>query len=202
MKINLNNLGKYHVPQSVKGGVCLEIGANVGNFFSKYKDFFKKIHYYEPVNETYNICLSKSNSMDNVTGYREAASSKDGENLEIVAHENNDSGSCSVKDGKRDWTDKVIASCSSVSLKTCIGRLEVEEIDYLKIDCECCEFEFMLDKDLSNIKHIGMELHWQKGKELWNKILEHLRKTHVIIGDTNFVENRNTDLYCVSKDLA
>jgi len=201
MNINPYNLGDYIVPERVRGGVCLEVGANVGNFFSLYKDFFKTIHYYEPVDETYSICVSKSNLMPNVTGHKEVAYSSDGVYLEMVSHQNNESGSCSINDGKQDWTDRVVGSALSVSLETCAERLETDEIDYLKIDCECCEFEFMLDKDLSKIKFIGMELHNQRGEHMWNRLIEHIKKTHSIDGDTTFKHDMNTELFCVRKDL-
>ena len=210
MNINPNNLGNYTVPKGTQGGVCLDIGANVGNFFTAYKDHFRMIHYYEAVQETFDICQNKSNTLENITGFREAAHSCDGECLQIVVHNNNESGSCAVLDpsrnGMSDWSEEIASTTTSVSMESVIDRLlkasDAEEIDYLKIDCECCEFEFMLDKDLSNIKHIGMELHCQKGEEYWDRMLKHLRKTHIVKGNTTFAPDRNTELYCVRKDLA
>lgn len=200
MNINPNNLGNYLVPTDTVNGVCLEVGANVGNFFSKYKNHFKLIHYYESVDETYNISKDKSDLLHNVEGFKEAAYSKDGELLKMVTHSNNESGSCSISDGKSDWGDNVVGETTSVSLETCIKRLledsNAKFIDYLKIDCECCEYEFLMNKDLSSIKYIGMEIHNQRGEKDWYALLKHIEKTHIISGNTEYIPNYNAELFC------
>jgi len=190
MHINPTNLGRYFVPADTKGGVCLEIGANVGNFFNLHKDHFRVIHYYEGVEATFNISQEKSKGHEHITGFKEAAHSCDGKCLDFVVHSNNESGSCSVLDESRtrmsEWTDEVVSQATSVSMETALDRLLAEsgakEVDYMKIDCECCEYEFMMDKDLSKIKYIGMELHNQLGEDKYTQLLEHIKKTHDIHG--------------------
>ena len=39
-------------------------------------------------------------------------------------------------------------------------RFNLDKIDYLKIDCEGSELPFLLNKDLSNVDYIGMEIHF------------------------------------------
>lgn len=207
MKINYSNLGSYTVPEDTKDGICLEIGANVGNFFNTYKDHFSVIHYYEAVEETFNISQEKSKGLSHITGFREAAHSCDGECLDIVVHSNNESGSCSVLDESRnrmsDWTSKVISKATSVSMQSAVNRLLEEsgasEIDYMKIDCECCEYEFIMNNDLSKIKYIGMELHSQPGETKFNELLEHIKKTHDIKGNTSYYPNQNAEFLCIRR---
>lgn len=207
MNINPNNLGYYTVPEDTKGGICLEIGANVGNFFTAYKDHFRMIHYYEAVQETFDICQEKSKDLENIVGFREAAHSCDGECLEMVIHENNESGSCSVLDPSRnrmsDWTEEVVSTAISVSMQSVVDRLledsDSEEIDYLKIDCECCEYAFMMNNDLSKFKYIGMELHSQPGEEKFNELLEHIQKTHDIQGNATYRPYANAEFLCIRR---
>lgn len=207
MNINHNNLGRYEVPKDTKGGICLEIGANVGNFFNTYKDHFRIIHYYEGVEDTFNIAQQKSEDQEHITGFREAAHSCDGKCLDIVIHTNNESGSCSVLDESRnrmsDWTDEVVSQATSVSMETVLDRLLTEsgatEVDYMKIDCECCEYEFMMNNDLSKFKYIGMELHSQPGQEKYMELLQHIQKTHDIQGDATYRPYLNAEILCVRR---
>ena len=60
MIIRESNLGYYNIPNDVKDGICVDIGSNVGSFFSTYHNFFSKIHFYEPFRDCYQICLEKS----------------------------------------------------------------------------------------------------------------------------------------------
>ena len=200
MIINEMNLGNYIVPDDARNGVCLEIGSNVGNFFTKYKNFFKLIHYYEPVSDTFEISKSKSCLSNNIVGFNEAAFSSTGESIEMVTHFNNESGSCSIRDGKQDWTSNVISVVNSVSIETCIDRMSQQShtptIDYLKMDCECCEYYFLMNKDLSNIKYIGMEIHGQLGEKNWYDLLNHISKTHSISGNTQYRSDNNSEIFC------
>ena len=206
MNIKYNNLGTYEVPEDTKGGVCLEIGANVGNFFNTYKDHFRIIHYYEGVEDTFNIAQEKSADQEHITGFREAAHSCDGKCLDIVVHSNNESGSCSVLDESRnrmsDWTSEVISQATSV-MQTALDRLLEEagatEVDYMKIDCECCEYEFLMNNDLSKFKYIGMELHTQPGETKFNEMLEHIKKTHDIKGDASYNPTWNPEFLCIRR---
>ena len=51
-------------------------------------------------------------------------------------------------------------------------------LDYLKVDCEGAEYNFLINKDLSNIRFIIGEYHpgviGDKLESLWG----HIRKTH------------------------
>ena len=37
------NLGSYYVPSDVKGGICVDIGANVGSFMSTFGSDFSQV---------------------------------------------------------------------------------------------------------------------------------------------------------------
>ena len=102
-----------------------------------------------------------------------------------------------------DWTSEVISQATSVSMQTALDRLLEEsgatEVDYMKIDCECCEYKFMMNNDLSRIKYIGMELHSQPGEEKFKELLQHIQKTHHIQGDATYRHNANAEFLCVRR---
>ena len=49
-------------------------------------------------------------------------------------------------------------------------------IYYTKLDCETSEYNLLIDKDLSKIKYLGIELHWQIGKENFDRLITHILK--------------------------
>lgn len=42
------------------------------------------------------------------------------------------------------------------------------------MDCETSEYNFLMDKDLSNIKYLAVEIHWQIGRNNWYKLINHI----------------------------
>lgn len=193
VKIREHNLGNYVIPEDVMGGVCVDIGSNVGSFFSEYHNFFSKIHYYEPYKPCYEVCKSKQKKYDNVMGFNEAVLDKKNNFVEIVSHYDNDSGSNAINTEviNSDWNiDSSVGISSSVDLEIVLSRVG-GNIDYLKCDCETSEYYIFYGKDLKNIKYIALELHWQMGEKKYYEVLDHILKTHDLIscypGDTTYI---------------
>lgn len=49
-------------------------------------------------------------------------------------------------------------------------------VDFMKIDIEGAEYDFLLDKDLSRIASMGIEIHGTFGKEKKEKLKSHFDK--------------------------
>ena len=208
MRFDLNHLGDYPVPESTKNGIAVDVGANCGSFGLKYANWFRKIHYYEPVKETFDICSSRLKDFKNITGFQEAVYNKDDEKVSICIHTNNDSGSCAIKNDsiidhrKNDWTDiKSQEEVSTVSLETIFERLDNETIDYMKIDCETSEYLFLMNKDLSKIKYLGMEVHCQLGKEKWYELITHILKYFKSTNDYTYYSDFNREFIFENKNI-
>ena len=190
------NLSSYLVPEELKGGKCVDIGANVGCFTDKYKDFFSIIHYYEPFTACYEKCSSKLKDAANVTGYNEGVFSEPSTQY-LVRHENNDSGSSAVKSELINFEfnpKDVLQEIKCVDFDTILKRIG-GKIDYLKCDCETSEYWLLMKHDLSVINYIAIELHWQMGIEKFTALTDHIKKTHELLpGNTDqFTVGRNTE---------
>jgi len=197
MNIRNYNLGNYIVPDEVKNGICLEIGANVGSFTEKYQNYFSKIHYYEPLKECFSLIQSKIN-LPHIVGFNLAGYKTTGDMLEMVLHHNEDSGSTGLKTDSlnSEWGDNIIQYVKTISLKDMISNLGVDTIDYCKSDCETSEYYIFMDEDISNIKYLALEMHHQMGEEKWNRLLKHILKTHDLIsGNSTHQPGSNKDLF-------
>lgn len=200
----MDNLGKYIVPEETRNGICVDIGANVGNFFKKYKDFFSLIHFYEPYKECYDICTQEK--FLNIKGFNEAVSDKEGF-VSLLQHMNGESGSNTIKNENSlifpGWKEnqKIIQEMiPSISLETVLNRVG-GKIDYLKCDAENSEYFIFLNKNLNNILYIGMEIHCQMGKERYNQLLKHMLKTHEIIsGNFDYNPHQNREILLKNKN--
>lgn len=189
------HLGNYLVPEDVKNGICVDVGANYGNFIEKNYNYFKEIHYVEPLKHVYDFLNEKFKSYDNVFGNNRAAWDKSYELLKMVSHLNNDAGSAGVK-GKfinNDWTNNLLNEVLSISIEEIIGKLC--KIDYLKIDCETSEYPFLFEKDLGNIHYIGIEIHHHLGIKKYNDLISWIKKTHNLInGDDIYTFGMNKEV--------
>jgi FkbM family methyltransferase len=180
MIINESNLGSYIVPEDANG-ICIDIGANVGDFLKQYSHKFDKVYAYEPIKILYEKILNFN--IKNVTIYNEAIADNFGV-TEVVLHFNNESGSSSIKKTvdnvieSKEWTNSVVNKINTINLEEVIKRSKSEHIDYMKMDCENSEYLILLNKDLSKIKYIGIEIHHQMGKDKWNELKQWVSKTH------------------------
>ena len=189
------HIGNYLIPEDAKNGICVDIGANYGNFIEKNNTNFKEIHYVEPLKHVYEHLNEKFKNHHNVFGYNRAVWSKSDLDLKMVSHLNNDAGSAGVKGDfiNNDWTDNVLNDVTSISIEEIIDKLG--EIDYLKVDCETSEYPFLFGKDLTKIKYIGIELHPHLGVEKYDELIAWIKKTHDLIdGDDTYVFDINKEV--------
>ena len=197
MNIKPYNLGNYIIPNEVKNGVCLEIGANVGSFTEKYQNYFSKIHYYEPLKECFDLIQSKINR-PHITGFNLAGYKSSNKILDMVLHSNKESGSTGLKTDtlNKDWSNQSYQQIKTISLEDMISNLGEIQIDYCKSDCETSEYHIFMNKDLTKINYLGLELHNQMGAEKWYELINYISQTHTLIsGNKNWVSDQNKDLF-------
>ncbi len=176
-----NEEGNYLVPQDAHGGVCVDIGANEGNFTKRVVSVFSVVHSYEPnpflANKISEFAFLNNKVFNEAVGDRVSTT-------QLMMHSNRDSGSCAIKDTiesvirtKDDWTNTIVSDISMVDIEIVLSRVG-GKIDYLKMDCENSESLILLGKDLSEIRYIGVELHNQMGEQKWNQLKEWVDRTH------------------------
>ena len=162
-------------PPSERVDTCVDIGSNVGAFSIPMSNYCEKIISIEPFKENYDYMVSKIEhyGIDNIIPINKAISPKSGEMVEMrVSSEESTSGdiTCSKLDGE-GYTS--LGSVETISLNDIIN--EHGEIDYMKVDCEGCEWDLLYNKDLSKIKMIVIEIHSGFiGKDKRDKLVNYL----------------------------
>ena len=195
----------YPLKNKLSKNIAIDIGANIGGFSMAYHNVFNKILYFEANPKTYKITKENLKNYSNVEGFNLGVSDVSGKKIKLMNHFNKHNGSvtCSpaiTKNGHKEWVE-VIGETNTISLEDILNMINNERINYLKMDCENSEYEILLNKDLSKIDYIAMELHWQMGKEKYNELLEYLTKTFNIEGRTSFIEGSNTMVYLTNKNI-
>ena len=171
---------------------CVDVGANVGGFIINYHNLFDKIYAIEASEN--NTILCKENiekfGISNVEVTRAAAGKTDGEILVLRMYDNKegnqDCGNFGVtgfsyEENGHGWNKtEYDEEVQSISLESIIQK--VGPIDCLKVDIEGGEYDFLYDKDLSDINYIFMEIHnflvkLNQGHEL----VDHICKTHNLL---------------------
>jgi FkbM family methyltransferase len=193
------NLGNYFVPQEVLNGICFDIGSNFGDFTNKYLNKFSKIYFIEPQINLFNKILNRFAKYSHVKGLNKAVWSESDILLDMVSHINTDYGSVGVKSEflNKDWTNDIVNKVESICIDGIYKINNYKNIDYMKLDCETSEYSFLYNKDLSKIKYIGMELHWQLGIERYEQLINYIKRSHSLIyGDDSFrIESNKEVLY-------
>ena len=209
MKIRDYNLGEYYIPPNISG-TCIDVGANVGSFIVKTFNLFTTFHYYEPFSGNFQRCEEKSSTLDNVTGFKEAVFSTDGDIVELLVPRSGDCGSIAVDSldieiRDQNWSEKKFPEkVVTVSLETMIERIG-GYVNYMKIDCETSEYSLLIGKELSSIGIISMELHTQLGKDRCDELTNYIMKTHTLVrGNSKYIgwaSNQHQMLYFENNNL-
>jgi FkbM family methyltransferase len=201
-----------------KGMTVLDIGANQGVFTLYAASKGANVHSYEPAPQNYSL-LKKNvieNKLENfVTTHQKAIAGTAG-TIELyipVCDKYVTNGLITTSKIVIDDLSQKLQSDSSkvivesVSLPEVLNRINSNEIDLLKIDCEGAEFEILkaiTKKEISKVRNIVMETHiGYSEKELFFllinlgfKILRYEK-----VGEKNAGLFKTGYLFCVREDL-
>lgn len=152
--------------------ICVDIGANVGTFSSYSSGFFENVYSYEAVEETYKVAKENLKNVENVTVYNLAVSNRSGEKIKLAAYESGLSGDSSIFNVSEESPFEL---CETIDLDKIYEDNGFEYIDYMKVDCEGSEYDLLMNKDLSRINFLVMELHTGfLGEQKTNELLEYM----------------------------
>ena len=203
IEINIanSNLGYYHIPVTCNRDVCIDIGANVGDFTNIAKNEFELVHFYEPYKPCFDKICMRFKDNTNVIGYNEGVYKLCNEQICLISHKNMDSGSLALNtDVLNDhWDSELLTDVvTTVSLPSIVKRAG-GRINYMKCDCECAEYYLFLGQDLTCIDYIGIELHWQIGLDRWNELIDYICNTHYTEQCVVWAEDCNREVLFTKK---
>jgi len=184
--------GNYVIPEEIGKKVAIDLGCNVGFFEMDHYKTFDSIYAFDASYENTLVTLRKilaknlkDDEAKNVFCFNLAAGSKTGEITKVFQHVFN-CESVSPMTNKEmfvaqygdQWDEKFepYHNVFTISLEGLYDFLNIDYIDYLKIDIEGAEYDFLLEKDLSRIGCLALELHGTLGKEKKDAMKEHLLK--------------------------
>jgi len=163
--------------------VAVDLGANIGLFTEQAVRVFKNVYAFEAVSGLAGMTLIRTmkQSKNHTTRvYNLAASSETGKLVKIHKAKSNHIGDSSLLYDEKTCSND-FEYCMTISLEDIFKLIGHDYIDYMKVDIEGSEFDFLNNKDCSNIGVITMEIHSDiKNYEVLRPCLnETLSKTHV-----------------------
>lgn len=168
-----------HIKFKRKPKNCLDIGANVGTFSYHASNFFKNVFSYEAVGNTYLTAKENLEGKKNVKLNNLAVFSKSGEKIKIYKHKSELSGDSSIYEQADSTGD--YETVNTTCLQDIISENNIDYVDYMKVDCEGAEYDFLMFQDLSKVLFLTMELHpGFIGEEKSSELLEYLEKYFVL----------------------
>lgn len=155
---------------------CMDIGANVGAWSILLSEYCGKVIAVEPYKPNYDFIIKKIKELgiDNIIPYNKAVSDKEGEKIQITIREGNeDSGSISSNDKIGDTPREVLGEVETISYSY-LNQM-YPHVQYLKVDCEGCEYDFLMGSKLDHIKILAVEMHSGFiGKKKVRELIQHL----------------------------
>jgi len=219
-------LGDYNVALfNKKDPVALDVGCAIGAFPMKWHNCFDKVYCIDACYHNLKI-LDKNlnkNQINNCYSFHFAASSKTGQLRKIYNNKNaaynniledhdviyksgtNPQGTKQIKEV--NVSNKQFHYAYTISFEDLITFLNLDRIDFLKVDIEGAEYNFLYESDLSIVDVLAVEVHFlqnEQSKKLMKKINDEfvlLTKKERIHGEYLFINkkkigqtiNRNLD---------
>jgi len=145
-----------------KNDIIFDIGANIGmvSVFLAKKYPETKIYSFEPIPENYKSLIKniKLNKIENITPFNIGVS-KDSTPMKFIMRTDNTGGGtrCSLK---TELDDHFISNIDCSSLDDLMVGLNVENIKFMKMDCEGSEYDILFNSsNLNRIEYLSCELH-------------------------------------------
>jgi FkbM family methyltransferase len=170
-------------PLGIKMRIAIDIGANVGGFCLHAHNKFEKIYAFEPLKENFLVLneLLRQTGVTNVEAFNNAVYSKSGKTLNLVKGSSDCSGDVSCYENFDQKDDNFSGTCETISLSDILDLLNIEHVDYLKIDCEGSEYDIFENfEDFSKISLIVMEMHGVEDQTKKQRLLEKLGQHYII----------------------
>lgn len=157
----------YPIPDFIDNKVAIDVGCNLGAFPIVNKNRFEKIYAFEAAYECFEQAFInlKDYNVDNCFLFNLAVHHSNGLFATMKQHENRDNGSNSMIEHP-DWDTGVYHKIPTISLGGIFELCNVNRINYMKVDCEGGEYELFMNKDVSKIDFMTVEIHDQRPSEL------------------------------------
>ena len=183
----------YNLPEECTGGLCVDVGCNIGDFEMNHKDRFNKYVCFDIFQENVDECINNTKNLGvEIEVAKLAVWSESDKFINVLAYEpfdtkdlqhfgNSGNIGCIEYTGPNGegWKiENTIDLVQTISIDSIIEKYGT--INLLKVDVEGSEYEFLLGKDLSKINYIVIELHFEIEKR--NELIDWITKTHNLNG--------------------
>jgi len=177
----------YPIPIGVGHEAALDVGCNLGAFPIAYKERFSRFCFLEASKQNYeaikaNLHMTEDTSRNKLTGLNLAAYSVSGIELKLYEHSTRDNGSRSLLQHP-EWLMDSYETVTTISFKDTLKIFNLGDVDYMKVDIEGGEYEYLMGQDLSMVGALGIELHFQIGnkrEELMEYLLRYFNPVRLI----------------------
>jgi FkbM family methyltransferase len=180
-----------------KDDVVLDIGGQIGTFSIDIAGKVSKVYTYEPDKDNFEFLKKniEENKIENIFANNKAVvGNEDKERTLFKGNKfngaGNNTGGYSLIDCETESKDKVHCENINAIIKSC-------GITKIKMDCEGSEYEIIKSADLSSIKELIFEYHFNLlGMAKYEELLEYLKKYFVVAEMKMVYPHGQTIVYC------
>jgi len=155
---------------------CLDVGGNVGAFSLLVSEYCDQVISFEPYKPNYDFMNNKIKELGitNIVTYNKALHNTHNIDLTMtVLKEGTDSKDISTTKHSHGKTVK-LGNTKTFGVSNLMEQYS--EIDYMKVDCEGCEYDILMNQDLSKVKILVLEIHGGYiGNDKTTELLDYLK---------------------------
>jgi len=167
---------EYYLSKDLNPKVIVDIGSNIGISAVFFANLFPdaKIYTFEPLSLNYDLLVKNTKEYKNIECFNVGLGSEDGSFSIYISDEDSDNyGGASIVNNISENSKEY--KCQVRSVKNIFKELNIQNIDFLKIDTEGAEYDIMTSMDndiLQNVQWITGELHGNHDYKLLDYITD------------------------------
>lgn len=188
--------GEYNLKLIKEPEVIVDLGANIGysSIYFHLKYPMAKIYAFEPGPKTFDLLKENIGVIPEIEVFNLAVSSETGERY-LYSNESKASASFSERGGQKSGV-----SVETLSLDDLLSKLDLRGVDILKFDIEGAEGGIFSKENVSTIKQIVGEVHFDlMEKKEAQELLDCLSKNRVFVSKR--ISSKRVLISSVSKSL-
>ena len=152
------NLAKSAYDVNKRYNLAFDLGVNVGGFSKAYFEKFDKIVAIEAHPQTYEFAKKNLSQYENIEVHNYAVYKDSSSKVNLFEWKEGDCGSTSLINLDDNQQLEYSQSVDTIDFDSMVSRWGMP--NYIKIDVEGSEYDFLMGKDLSEVDFIAIEIHY------------------------------------------
>ena len=200
-------LGRYDIllrkNKHLKSNVAIDVGCSIGGFPLTWSRYFSNVYCVDACYK--NLEIARRNfqkfNIKNCNTFHFAGGSETGNIIKIInnkgaPYNNVVDGKSTIYKSRSDPRGSFTLENANTSFNDMLKFFNVEKIDFLKVDIEGAEYDFLFNRDLSCVDVLAIECHFSENENT-KELTRHLQNYFNIV--TSVTKGKHSEYLMLNK---